>query len=127
MIAKKTSLIGAALAIALLTAACGGMHTYPLPVSAANAHRTFAPISACAGRQGYQVALHADSINVRVDPLVWVQFMIQGPAYNMVVVVSGDVPEHERAARAAAAKAKGDALFACAQKAGAGGTSPGPL
>lgn len=96
---------------------CGGVQSYPLPVSADDARYTFAPLKACASQQGLQISEHPDSVNVRYDASTWVQFMIQGPSYNMVVVMMGtSVPEPERPARLAAAKAKGDELFACALK-----------
>ena len=121
---------GVTLGLGLLVAACGGTYVYPLPMSGDLARGYFAPLAACAGQQGFQVAQHPTSVNVRVDPSIWVQFMVQGPAYNMVVVLSGDIPEPERPARAGAAKAKGDALFACAKQAGpsalAAAPTPGP-
>ena len=117
---------GVTAGLGLLAAACGGMYVYPLPISGDVAHGYFAPLAACAGQQGFQVAQHPTSVNVRVEPSIWVQFMVQGAAYNMVVVVSGDVPEPERPARAGAAKAKGDALFACAKQAGPSSAAAAP-
>ncbi|MFO0759470.1 MAG: hypothetical protein U0359_23465 [Byssovorax sp.] len=103
-----------ALLLGASVAACGGFSSTPLPVGVDKARDTFAPIAACAAKSGFEIAQHPDSVNVQVEPGIWVQYMIQGPSYNMVVVLSGDVPEGERAARMTAAKKKGDEIFACA-------------
>ena len=109
---KKSIVLG----LAVLAAGCGGWQSYPLPVSAGEAHHTFAPLAACASQQGFKFVTFPDAVNVRYDGSTWVQFMVQAGAYNMVIIVGTDVPEPERPARLGAAKAKGDELFACAMR-----------
>jgi hypothetical protein len=104
-----------ALGLAMLAVGCGGWQSYPLPVSAGEAHHTFAPLGACASQAGLKFVTFPEAVNVRYEG-TWVQFMIQNGAYNMVIIVSTDVPEPDRPARLVAAKAKGDELFACAMR-----------
>src|SRR5262245_61653748 len=103
------------LALATLSAVfagCGAIHSYPLVPPPRGPRSAFPGIAACAAAQNLQIAQHPDSVNVQVDPGVWVQFMDQANGFNMVVVVTQSSPEAD--ARARAAKAKGDALYACA-------------
>ncbi len=99
-------------ALPVVLAGCGGFHSYPLVPPRDGPRSTFPGIAACAAAQKLQVARHPDSINVQVDPGVWVQLMDQPSGFNMVVVVTQSSPDAD--ARAGAAKAKGDALYACA-------------
>lgn len=99
---------------AALGAGCGTVKQYRLPVSGFAARSTFAPLAACATQQHLEAVEHPDSFNVRFDPETWIQYMIQGDQYNMVIIVGKGVPEEQREARAISAKQKGDELFGCA-------------
>jgi len=102
----------ATLALALLASACGTARSYRLPLDAMQARDTFAPIAAVAGEMGYQNTEHPDSINVQVDDATWIQFMVQEPQYNMVVIVDDKaVPPSELDQRFWDAKAKGDEIW----------------
>lgn len=116
MMKQKTSWMWAfALAgAAALGAGCGTVKQYRLPVSGFAARSTFAPLAACATQQHLEAVEHPDSFNVRFDPETWIQYMIQGDQYNMVIIVGKGVPEEQREARAISAKQKGDELFGCA-------------
>lgn len=105
---------------ALLGQGCGAVESYRLSVSADMAPRYFSPIAACAEQQKLTVSQHPSSIHVAFDDATWIQFMIQNGAFNMVIVVDSSVAEEQRPARVDAAKAKGDAIFACALQAGPG-------
>lgn len=106
----------------LLTAvgmtSCGTVASYRLPLTAYDAPRSFAPLAACASNQGLTPIEHSTALNVRFDPATWIQYMIQGEQYNMVIIVGNDVPPDQRPARVSAAKAKGDELFVCAMNGG---------
>lgn len=94
---------------------CGAAKSYRLPMAAAQASSTFAPLASCAQARGHEFAEHPDSLNVKFDDATWVQFMIQNDAYNMVIVVDDKVvPAAELDARFGAAKAEGDAMWSCA-------------
>lgn len=116
MMKQKTSWMWAfALAgAAALGAGCGTVKQYRLPVSGFAARSTFAPLAACATQQHLEAVEHPDSFNVRFDPETWIQYMIQGDQYNMIIIVGKGVPEEQREARAISAKQKGDELFGCA-------------
>lgn len=100
---------------------CLSVASFRLPVPASQARATFAPLTRCAAAQGLRAAEHASSLNVRYDASTWIQFMIQNDHYNLLISVSHDVPEEQRAAQTTAAKQKGDELLACAT-----GSGPGP-
>lgn len=97
---------------------CGSFASYRLPVSATQAPGTFAPLAACASQQSLTAVEHPTSVNVRFDPTTWIQYMIQGEQYNMVIIVNNDVPPDQRPAKTSSAKAKGDELWACAMSHG---------
>lgn len=97
---------------------CGTISSYRLPLSGHQASATFSPLAACASAQSLTAIEHSTSVNVRYDGNTWIQFMIQGDQYNMVIIVSNDVPPDQRAARTSSAKAKGDELWACAMSHG---------
>lgn len=116
-------------AAAPLLAGCGAVYSYPLPASPGDARDMFAPIGQCAAAQNLPSAKHPDSINVNAVPGAWVQYMVQPNGFNMVVVVhdtSGGGPAIGE--RAAAAKQKGDEIYACAARAPrvAGAAPPPP-
>lgn len=99
---------------ALTLSACGTYKTYRLPVAAHEAPATFAPIASAADELGLEYAELPTAINVRYDPHTWIYFTIQNDAYNMVIAVGDEVPSDQAPARAAAAKQKGDELWALA-------------
>lgn len=103
---------------ALLGQGCGTVESYRLSVAADVAPQYFSPIAACADQRKLTVARHPTSIHVASDDATWVQFMIQGASFNMVIVVDGSVPEDVRPARLKEARAKGEEIFACALSAG---------
>lgn len=106
----------AALAVPLL-AGCGAVYSYPLPAPAAGARDLFGPIGQCAAAQNLPSAKHPDSINVNAVPGAWVQYMVQPNGFNMVVVVHDSSGGAQAIGeRAAAAKAKGDEIYACAER-----------
>lgn len=98
----------------IAVAGCGTVKQYRLPMSGLAARSTFAPLAACATQQHLESVEHPDSFNVRYDPDTWIQYMIQGDLYNMVIIVGKGVPEEQREGRAMTAKQKGDELFGCA-------------
>ena len=98
----------------LAVSGCGTIKQYRLPMSGFAARGTFAPLAACATQQHLESVEQSDSFNVRYDSETWIQFMIQGDQYNMVVIVGKGIPEAQREGHAIAAKGKGDELFACA-------------
>lgn len=116
-LARLASALAALLVGCGILAGCSGMASYPLPFSAVDAPRSFAPLRVCASQQGLEAVVHqGSSVNVKIEGGTWVQYMIQNADYNMVVILGGGIPEAERANRMSAAKAKGDELFACAMK-----------
>lgn len=97
---------------------CGSAASFRLPLSVTQAPRSFAPLASCAAAQSLTAIEHPTSVNVRFDPSTWIQYMIQGEQYNMVIVVGNDVPPDQRQARTSTAKTKGDELFSCAMSQG---------
>src|SRR5262245_1195092 len=111
----------------LFSGCVAAVHSYSLPLSGADARGYFAPIATCATQRSLQSVKHHDSVNVRAVPGAWVQYMAQNGAFNMVVVVedgSGGPEAVHR--RVAAAKRRGDEIFACAQAAGPQPVEPDP-
>jgi hypothetical protein len=108
----RISFLTILLALPAVLAGCGAIQSYPLVPPTTGPQSTFPGLVACAARQHYQTAQHSDSVNVQVDPGVWVQFMDQPTGFNMVVLVTEKSPDAD--ARAKAAKAKGNDLYACA-------------
>lgn len=120
MHALRTSL---ALACATVTtlgllAACGSAQTYPLSVSGAQAPGYFGALKTCAGQASLSASDTMNGVNVDVDAGTQLQFLVQGPSFNLVVWVKDTVPEGERPARTTAGKTKADELMACALKIG---------
>jgi hypothetical protein len=95
----------------VVLSACAAASSYRLPINGAEAPRYFQPIGVCAGEAGLTSIQHPSSVNVKYNDSVWIQYMVQGEAYNMVVV--GEDPALE-------AKKKGDEIFSCAQGKGPG-------
>jgi hypothetical protein len=104
--------------IALSASACGPFQVYRLPVSAARAPETFAPIASVASNRGLQYAEFPNAVNVRLDQGTWVYFRVQNEAYNMSIQLDGNlVPEPERPAKFQWAKAQADDIWQAAMAA----------
>ena len=101
-----------------LLAACGSAQTYPLSVSGAQAPGYFAAIKTCAGQSSLSASDAMNGVNVDVDAGTQLQFLVQGPSFNLVVWVKDSVPEGQRPERASAGKSKADEIMACALKLG---------
>jgi hypothetical protein len=108
----RLAMIAAVLVLPAALAACGAVHSYPLVPPKEGPQSVFPGLVACAAAQHHPYARHPDSVNVEVDPGVWVQYMDQPNGFNMVVVVIKSSPDAQ--ARAEQAKAKGDAIYRCA-------------
>lgn len=114
---KALSIVVVALVCISLVFSCGAAKSYRLPVGVDKARQTFAPIAACADRVGLTISEHPDSIHIRLDDTAWIQYMIQNQQYNMVLIVDEKkVPQNELQKKFDEARAKGDEIFACAQK-----------
>lgn len=114
-LSSLTRTLGGWLGVALLVLpGCGTFKQYRLPVPGYAARGTFLPLAGCATQQHLESVEHQDALNVRYDPETWIQYMIQGDAFNMVIIVGKGIPEPQRESHAMAAKQKGDELFACA-------------
>jgi len=107
-------------------AACGAAKQYVLPVSAAKARDTFAPIAWCAQNKNLETAKFDDAIHVKVDENSWVYYQVTvNDTYDMVVWVDTDkVPQGQVNDKLTQGKAVGDAVWACAdaQMKGTGAT-----
>lgn len=106
-----------------LAVSCGTTRSYPLNTPAAAAPGYFAPLGACATQKGLTFAQHPSSLNVRFDAQIWIQYMVQGAAFNMVLVMDQSVTDE---AKIGAAKAKGDEIYSCAMAAGPTATPAAP-
>jgi hypothetical protein len=85
---------------------------YPLPVSAAEARSTFAPIATAASNLGYKYGQWDDSVSVEPDPTTRITYMF-GASGNYVMCVTikdKNVPGGLDAAFAAG-KRKGDDIW----------------
>lgn len=124
---NRTAAVRATLIATLGAGLCGcaGVRSYPLPVAAAEARALFAPLVQCGAAEGFQADEHPDAIHVRYDESSWMQFMIQGSAFNLVLIVDPSLPPAELTAKDTAVKTKADSLFACARRV-AGGAPPPP-
>ena len=108
---------GLAISAAAMLGGCGGYQSYRLPVDPITAYSMFPALGGCATARNLQSVEHPapnGSVNVKYDPATWIQYMVQEPAFNMVLLLDKSVPEPERQGRYQAAKQKGDEIFACA-------------
>jgi hypothetical protein len=106
---KKVAVLGALTGLA----ACAPFRYYPLPVSAAEARSTFAPIATAASNLGYKQWQWEDSVSFEPDPLTRVTYMFGAGEQTYVMCVtlkSKNVPGGLEAAFAAG-KAKGDDVW----------------
>lgn len=108
MIPKQSAL---AVILAACSSACVAAASYRLPIQGAEGPRYFQPIGVCAAEAGLSSVQHPSSVNVKYNDAIWIQYMVRGDSYDMVVV--GEDPALE-------AKKKGDELFACAKVKGPG-------
>jgi hypothetical protein len=106
-----TKTIALMLSCVCALAGCGAVRSYPLPMPRGGPQAIFPAIADCATAQRLPISRHPDSVNVEVDPGVWVQFMDQGQL-NMVIVVMQSGPDAN--VRADGARQKGDAIYRCA-------------
>jgi hypothetical protein len=106
--------VGIAGAALVALAGCGTFHSYRLPMDAVEGYSTFAPIASVAQQMGYVVVEHRDSVNVQFDADIWMQFMVQGTQFNLVLLKMGEnkEPPEQIEARFQAAKAKADEIWA---------------
>jgi hypothetical protein len=109
------TLAAASVASLFALAGCAPAQTYPLSASADEGRALFPALLSCAADRKLEAVQHPSSVNVRAVPGAWAQFMAQGSAFALVVVVEDTSGGPEGAQqRAASAKSKGDELFACA-------------
>ncbi len=103
--------IRAALAFAsLLLVGCMPFRFYTLPVSAAEASSTFAPLATAASNLGWRYYQHPDRVIVEPDALTRIDYMFDASGnYAMCVMLKDKNASLEAAF--AAGKAKGDDLW----------------
>jgi hypothetical protein len=93
-------------------AGCMPFRFYPLPVPAAEAQLTFAPIATAASNLGYRYYQHPDRVIVEPDPFTRIDFMFDASGnYSMCVMLKLKEPPGGLDAAFAAAKAKGDDVW----------------
>ena len=91
---------------------CMPFRFYPLPVSAAEAHETFAPIATAASNLGYRFYQHADRVIVEPDAATRIDYMFDASGnYAMCVMLKDKNPAGGVDRAFAAGKAKGDDLW----------------
>ncbi len=96
----------------LLLGACMPFRFYPLPVSAAEAHATFAPLATAASELGYRYYQHADRVIVEPDALTRIDYMFDASGnYAMCVMLKDKNPPGGLDRAIAAGKAKGDEVW----------------
>jgi hypothetical protein len=100
------------LAFALALVGCMPFRFYPLPVSAGEAHATFAPIATAASNMGYRYYQHSDRVIVEPDDKTRIDYMfdVSGNYAMCVMLKDKNVPGGLDAAFAAG-KAKGDDVW----------------
>lgn len=98
---------------------CGGtVQTFPLSIPGADGARYFASLQTCSTQAQLSSRETMHGVYVTFDARTELQFVVQGASFDLVVWVDGSVPEQDVAKVQQAGKAKGDELFACAQKLG---------
>jgi len=97
---------------ALFLSGCMPFRFYPLPVSAAEARDTFAPLATAASNLGYRYSQWPDRVTVLPDPATRIDYSFDAAGnYAMCVMIKDkNLPGGVEAAFAAA-KAKGDELW----------------
>lgn len=115
MLTRRLSLMLPAL---VAFAGCAASQTYRLPMDASDAHSSFAQLAYVASNMGLQYAEHPTALNVKYDETTWIQYMVQGQQFNMVIVVDDKlVPPDQQPAKFSEAKGKGDEIWAKAMEA----------
>ncbi len=100
------------LAACLCLAGCMPFRFYPLPVSAAEARATFAPIATAASHLGYQYYQHSDRVIVEPDDKTRLDYMFDASGNYAMCVMLKDKPAPEaREAAFAAARERGEELW----------------
>jgi hypothetical protein len=91
---------------------CMPLRYYPLPVSAAEARATFAPLATAASNLGYKQWQWNDSMSFEPDPYTQVSYMV-GPTgtYVMCVMIKDKNAPGGLDTAFAAGKAKGDDVW----------------
>ncbi len=94
-------------------AGCLPFKYYPLPVSAAEARSTFAPIATAASNLGYKQWQWPDSVSFEPDPVTRVTYMFGAgeSTYIMCVTIKDKNMPGGLEAAFAAGKAKGDDVW----------------
>lgn len=106
------SIRGSILCACLVVAGCMPFRFYPLPVSAAEASSTFAPIATAASNLGYRFYQHPDRVIVEPDAHARIDFMFDASGnYAMCVMIKDKNPPGGIERAIAEAKAKGDDLW----------------
>ncbi len=113
---KRHVLLG--LVILLSLWGCVSPMLHQLPISSLQARSTFGRLALCAKARNLAPSESAETVTVRYDPSVVIEFAIQGEQYNMIVRMDDEVPDEERSARSHSAKITGDALFICSMQSG---------
>src|SRR5260370_39790390 len=94
---------------ALFVSGCMPFRFYPLPVSPAEAHATFAPIATAASNMGYRYYQHPDRVIVEPDATTRIDYMFDASGnYAMCVMLKDKNAPGGLDAAFAAGKAKGD-------------------
>lgn len=97
---------------ALCLAGCMPFRFYPLPVSAEEAHATFAPLATAASNLGYRYYQHPDRVIVEPDAQTRLDYMFDASGnYALCVMLKGKPAPDAREAAFALGKAKGDDLW----------------
>ena len=85
---------------------------YPLPVSGADAHATFAPLATAASELGYRFYQHNDRVIVEPDRLTRIDYMFDVSGnYAMCVMIKDKNPPGGLDQAMVAGKAKGDVIW----------------
>jgi hypothetical protein len=96
----------------LVVTGCMPFRFYPLPVSAADARATFAPIATAASNLGYRFYQHPDRVIVEPDARARIDFMFDASGnYSMCVMIKEKNPPGGVERAIAEARAKGDDLW----------------
>jgi hypothetical protein len=98
--------------VCLLVAGCMPFRFYPLPVAAAEARSTFAPIATAASNLGYRYHQWPDRVIVEPDARARIDFMFDVSGnYAMCVMIKDKNPPGGIERAIAEAKAKGDDVW----------------
>ena len=125
MIELRRALLPALVLVAGAAACTVSENRYPLPLSANDANKAWAPLMQCATQRGYHVQDGTQKSPPRVDVftdasnLMQIAYTVDGDHLSMDVVVWGDATDADRARFVEDLKTKGNDVWACAQQNGA--------